>query len=155
MVLDTRPDPTLDRLTQLVAELLDAPVCLLTLIDTDRQFFLSAFGLPEPMCSDRQTSLAYSICQHAVASGRPLIVEDTRLEPVLTDNPAVTDLGIASYAGIPLVDDAGYAIGTLCVLDVVPRDWSGHDLAVLARLADVAMDEIRLRALRESPIGAT
>lgn len=144
LLLDTPANPTFDRLTQLAAQLLEAPIALLTLIDTDRQFLLSAVGLPEPFCSDRQTSLDYSICQHAVVSGRPLIVQDTRREPLLADNPAVTDLGVTSYAGMPLVGAAGHAVGALCVMDIVTRDWPGHSLACLAHLADITMDEICL-----------
>lgn len=66
------PMPTFDRLTRLAAELLKAPIALLSLLEDDRQFFVSSHGLPEEVRSARQTPLDYSICQHTVAAGRPL-----------------------------------------------------------------------------------
>jgi GAF domain-containing protein len=153
-LLDAPPLRPLDRLTGLAAQLLEAPIALITLIDADRQFFLSSSGLPEPVKTDRQTALTYSVCQYAVAAGRPLIVDDARVEPALADAPAVTELGMTAYAGIPLVTPEGHAIGTLCVMDVLPRHWSGDQLATLARLADIAMDEIRLSAHRPRPSAA-
>jgi GAF domain-containing protein len=144
VLLDTPANPTFDRLTDLAAELLEVPVALITLVDADRQFFLSIHGLPEPLRSARQTALDYSICQHAVATRRPLIVGDTRSDPVLATNAAVTEFGVAAYAGIPLVTAEGHAVGTLCVLDFVVRDWTDDRVAILARLADITTDEIRL-----------
>jgi len=143
-LLDSPPTRSFDRLTQLAAQLLEAPVSLLTLVDSDRQFFLSSAGLPEPLHSARQTALELSICQHAVAEGRPLIIGDTRADPVLADNPAVKQMGVAAYAGIPLVVAEGHAVGTLCVLDFVVRDWTDDQLAILAHLTDITMDEMRL-----------
>jgi GAF domain-containing protein len=154
-VLDSPALRPLDRLTGLAAQLLEAPIALITLIDADRQFFLSSSGLPEPIKSDRQTALSYSVCQYAVASGRPLVVDDARVEAALADIPAVTEFGVAAYAGIPLFTAEGHAIGTLCVMDLRPRHWSGDQLATLAHLADVAMDEIALSAHRPRPNAAT
>jgi GAF domain-containing protein len=142
-LLDTPPDRAFDRLTGLAAQLLDAPVSLVTLVDAERQFFVSESGLGEPLRSLRQTSLDYSICQHAIAASRPLIVGDTRAHPVLSATPAVAELGVAAYAGIPLYV-GGHAVGTLCVLDFVPREWTGDQLAMLSHLAEITMDEIRL-----------
>lgn len=143
-LLDSPSTRSFDRLTELAAQLLEAPVSLITLVDADRQFFLSSAGLPEPMRSARQTPIELSICQYAVAEGRPLIVGDTRSHPVLRDNPAVTEMGVAAYAGIPLVVAEGHAVGTLCVLDFVVRDWTADQLAILAHLTDITMDEMRL-----------
>ena len=91
------------------------------------------------------TPIEYSICQHAVAKGRPLIVGDARTDPVLHDNPAVLDLGLVAYAGIPLIVSGGHAVGTLCVVDVEPRDWLDDQLAQLALLADLVTDEFELQ----------
>jgi GAF domain-containing protein len=143
-LLDSPPNRSFDRLTQLAAQLLEAPVSLLTLVDADRQFFLSSAGLPEPLLSARQTPLDFSICKYAVVEGRPLIIGDTRADPVLADNPAVRDMGVAAYAGIPLIVAEGHAVGTLCVLDFVVRDWTHDQLAILAHLTDITMDEMRL-----------
>ena len=129
----------MDRLVRLACELLDAPIGLLTLVDAHRQFFYSAHGLPEPVASTRQTGLDYSICQYAVASRLPLIVTDTTDDPTLATNPAVTDMGVRAYAGIPLITPGGYVIGVLCVIDTTARDWDDHQLATLAHLADLAI----------------
>ena len=147
LLLDSPPDVGFDRLTRLAAQLLGAPVALLTLVDADRQFFLSAFGLPEPVRSARQTPLDYSICQYAVASGCPLIIDDARRDPLIAHNPAVTGLGVTAYAGIPLFASKGQSVGTLCVVDFVPRTWVDDQLALLTDLADITMDQIRLRFL--------
>lgn len=141
------PSLTYDRLTRLAAQLLDAPLALLTLVEADRQFFVSSHGLPEPLRSDRQTPIEYSICQFAVAAGRPLVVPDTSAALFLAGHPAVTEYGIASYAGVPLVTPDGWAVGALCVMDVAPRDWNDDQLANLALLAGICMDEIRLAGL--------
>jgi GAF domain-containing protein len=144
-LLDTPPNPTFDRLTELACQLLEVPMALITLVDCDRQFFLSASGLPEPFRATRQTPLEYSLCQFAVASRRPLIIGDTRADQLLAGNAAVALLGVAAYAGIPLITEDDHAVGTLCVLDVVARDWTDDQLATLAHLADVIIDEIRLQ----------
>jgi GAF domain-containing protein len=139
-LLDGPATPNLDRLVRLACDLLDAPIGLLTLVDHDRQFFLAAHGLPGPMASVRQTGLDFSICQYAVASGRPLILGDTRADPVLAAHPAVAEMGVSAYAGIPLIDPQGQAFGTLCVIDVAVRDWDDGRLATLARLAQIATE---------------
>jgi GAF domain-containing protein len=147
VLIDSPPNPTFDRLTVLAAQLLEAPAALLTLVDADRQFFVSACGLPEPLLAARETALEYSICQHAVAAHRPLIVGDTRADALLADNAAVTELGVAAYAGMPLITSEGYAVGALCVIDFVVRDWTDDQLMILTHLAEISMDEIRLHFL--------
>ena len=142
LVVHRPPNPILDRLTRLAAQLVEAPISLLTLVDIDRQIFLSAYGLPEPIRAARQTGIEYSICQLAVATGRPLIVADAHADAVLRGNPAVTDLGVTAYAGMPLLTWDGHAVGTLCVIDLVARDWTDDHLVALSHLADIAMDEI-------------
>ncbi len=137
------PSVHFDRLTRLVAQLLLAPVALLTLVEPDRQFFVSSYGLPDDLARARQTPIDYSVCQFAVATGAPLIVPDVSEEPHLVSHPAVVEFGVASYAGIPLLSGE-QPVGTLCVLDFLPRDWTDDQLSILATLANVCMDEIRL-----------
>lgn len=147
VLLDTGASEAFDRVARLAARTLNAPVGLVTLVESDRQYFKAAFGLPEPLASTRQTPLEYSICQYAVALGAPLVVCDARVEHWLDDNLAVTQLGVRAYAGVPLVSVEGHVIGTLCVLDLTPRQWTPQDLANLDDLAAVAMREIRLHHL--------
>jgi GAF domain-containing protein len=141
------PDGVLDRLTALAAELLECPFALLTLVDTDRQWFVSSYGLPEELHGIGETPLEYSICQHAVAARRPLVVGDSQEHPVLETNLAVTSFGIRAYAGIPLITAEDNAVGTLCVLDRCPRQWRNDQLALLADLAAIVVDEFRLHQL--------
>jgi GAF domain-containing protein len=147
LLLDTGPTEPFDRLVRLAARTLAAPLALVTLVDADRQYFKAAFGLPEPLATDGQTPLTHSICQYAVAHGAPLVICDARVEHWLDDNPAVSELGVRAYAGVPLVTPDGHAIGTLCVLDLVPHSWTDDDLANLEDLAGIAMREIQTHLL--------
>ncbi|MDQ6785162.1 MAG: GAF domain-containing protein [Actinomycetota bacterium] len=133
----------LDRLTALAAELLECPMAMLTLLEADRQRFVSSHGLPPEVRQVGQTALDYCICQHAVATRRPLVVGDTTIDPVLATNLAVTALGVRAYAGIPLITSGGHALGTLCVLDVARRQWRNDHLALLSDLAGIVVDELR------------
>jgi hypothetical protein len=152
-LLDSDIDPAFDRHARLAAQVLNAPVALVSLVDADRQFFKSCLGLPEPWASERGTLLSHSFCQHAVASREPLIVDDAREHAVLRDNPAIRDMGVVAYAGIPLIDGEGNALGTLCVIDSQPRHWTSHQVQLLADLAASVVTEIALaRQARETPL---
>src|SRR5215210_2341158 len=152
-LLDTDIDPAFDRHARLAAQVLNAPVALVSLVDADRQFFKSCLGLPEPWASQRGTPLSHSFCQHAVASREPLIVDDAREHYVLHDNLAIRDMGVVAYAGIPLIDADGIALGTLCVIDSQPRHWTTHQIQLLEDLAASVVTEIALaRQARETPV---
>ena len=144
VLLDTPTSESFDRLTRMAARLLCAPMALVTLIDADRQWFKSAHGLPEPLATDRQTALAYSVCQYVVAAGRPLTIDDALADTTYRRHPAVVDFGIRSYAGMPLFSPDGLPVGALCVLDVQPRSWTDEDLLNLEDLAAIATREIAL-----------
>jgi GAF domain-containing protein len=150
-LLDTPPDAAFDRLSRIACRVLHAPVSLVSLVDHDRQFFKSCIGLPEPLASTRQTPLSHSFCQHVVATGRPLIVEDARSNPLVRLNPAIQEMGIVSYAGIPLVTSTGHTVGSFCVIDSRPRTWSFEDIETLQELAACVMQEMESHTLlRES-----
>src|SRR4028118_1712752 len=100
-LLDSPAEDCFDRLTRLAAKVLRTPMALVSLVDADRQFFKSCVGLPEPWASARQTPLSHSFCQHAVASREPLVVEDARQHPLVKDNLAVRDPGVAASPGAP------------------------------------------------------
>jgi GAF domain-containing protein len=154
-LLDSDIDPVFDRHARLAAQVLNAPVALVSLVDADRQFFKSCLGLPEPWASRRGTPLSHSFCQHAVASREPLIVDDARQHAVLRDNLAIRDMGVVAYAGIPLIDAGGNALGTLCVIDSQPRHWTTHQVRLLEDLAASVVTEIALaRQARETPLGS-
>jgi hypothetical protein len=144
-LLDSDPDERFDGLARLAARVLHAPVALVSLVDKDRQFFKACFGLAEPWASRRETPLSHSFCQHAVAARRPLIVDDAREDPTLRDNPAIRDLDVIAYAGMPLIGDDGQALGTLCVIDRKPRHWQGDETALLQEIADAVVAQIAAR----------
>jgi len=143
-LLDSAPDPGFDRHARLAAQMMNAPVALVSLVDEDRQFFKSCLGVAEPWASERETPLSHSFCQHAVAAREPLVVDDAREHPVLRENPAIRDIGAIAYAGVPLIDPKGHALGTLCVIDSRPRQWSSHQVELLGDLAASVVSEIAL-----------
>lgn len=143
-LLDTDAEPAFDRLTALAARLLDAPVALVTLVDDERQFFKSCIGLPEPWASSRQTPLTHSFCQYSVATNEPLVIADARQDPVLQHNEAIVDLGVIAYAGVP-IRIGSEPLGSFCVIDSEPRDWTDRDLAVLEELGAAVGDLVDLR----------
>lgn len=152
-LLDTPPDEALDRLTQLAATVLEAPIALLTLLDETRQYYQSAVGLHELPSAGRQAPLSHGFCPYMLVADGPLIIADVHREdvPALRDNPFVRDSGILAYLGVPLHDRQGQVLGTLCVLDKMPRAWSIRQLAILQIMADSVMTEIERRpALREA-----
>jgi GAF domain-containing protein len=128
--------PVFDRFAHIVADQLQVPVALVSLVDVDGQNFPGAVGLPEPWMSERWTPLSHSFCQHVVTSGQPLVVDNANDVPLVADNLAVMELGVIAYAGVPLRIGAGGAvIGSMCAIDHRPRRWSVADLADLAKIA--------------------
>ena len=144
-LLDTPSEEVFDRLTRLAAKALEAPVSLFSLVDEHRQFCKSVVGLPDVWVSGRDSPLSYSFCQHAVAMGVPLVIEDARRHPLVRQDPA-TMRGVIAYAGVPLVTSDGHALGTLCVIDFQPRKWSDGEVQTLAELAAVVVTKIELRS---------
>ena len=143
-LLDSEMQENFDRHARIASEALDAPVALVSLVDEDRQFFKSCLGLPEPWQSRRGSPLSHSFCQHAVASREPLIVDDAREHPLLKDNLAIRDMNVVAYAGVPLIDSGGNALGTLCTIDDHPRHWSTHQVELLKDIASSVCREIEL-----------
>jgi PAS domain S-box-containing protein len=120
-------------------------VSLVSLVDESRQFFKSHVGLAEPWASRRETPLLHSFCRHVAASGEPLVIEDARENPLVRDNPAIPDLGVVAYAGVPLITSGGHVLGSFCVIDAQPRRWTEEEVGVLRDLAESVMAEIELR----------
>lgn len=145
-LLDTLETESFDRLTALASDLLGVPVALASLVDSDRQWFKSCVGLPEPWSGDRETPLTHSFCQHVVARREPLVIRDAREVDFLADNLAIPDLNVIAYAGFPLFAPSGEPIGSFCAIDGKPRDWTERDLSILADLAAFAQAEIDLVA---------
>jgi len=134
-VLDTPAEREYDDLVSLAAYICETPAAAITLIDSDRQWFKSQVGLNASE-SPRHTSF----CTHAIAGEDLFIVPDARLDPRFADNPFVTsDPHIRFYAGQPLINDDGYALGTICVIDHEPRTLTIEQELALAALGRSAM----------------
>jgi formate hydrogenlyase transcriptional activator len=146
-LLDSPSEEAFDRLTRLAAFVLRAPVAIVTLLDGKRAYMKSCFGVPEPLASERQVPVSHSFCKLAVESGEPCRVPDGRTDPRVRNNSLVSALGLVAYAGVPLATKDGFNLGTLCVLDTRPRDWTPGEMEALRTLAASVMTEIGMRGL--------
>lgn len=130
LLLDTPPEERYDRLARFAAEQLDVPIALLSLVDGQRQWFKSRVGVDVS-----ETPRDISFCGHAVMKNELFIVEDASSDPRFADNPLVVGAPhIRFYAGAPLSSPSGHHIGTLCVIDTVPRTLGAVELAILDAL---------------------
>jgi methanogenic corrinoid protein MtbC1 len=124
-----------DRTTRLAAGLLDVPVVLITVADGDELQFASCVGPSHPWSSTPEIPISHSVCQHAIRSNKPLVIEDARIDPLVKKSPALGILGIVAYVGVPLNGVGGRPIGTLCAIDTSPRRWTETDVRVLQDLS--------------------
>lgn len=140
-ILDTETEAMFDDLTKLAAKILDVPICALSLIDKDRQWFKSIVGLEE-----KETTRDISFCQFTIMGEELFEVEDASKDERFKDNPLVTDNpGIESYLGAPLIDEEGHAIGSFCVLDLKPLKFTQEQHKTLRLISNTAMKLIQLR----------
>lgn len=145
-ILDTDMEKPFDNVVTLVQQTLQLPICAVSLVDRNRQWFKASCGLPV-----RETPRDISFCTHAIQQGEPFIVNDAPLHALFRDNPLVTgDPNIRAYAGIPLKSPDGYNIGTLCAIDTKSREFQPHEIAILETFAKVVIDEFELRQIAAS-----
>ncbi len=145
-VLDSPPEVPFDKITQLVKTVLSVPIAAVSLIDADRQWFKSCVGIEV-----RETARDISFCTHTIKSRDPMVIGDATRDPKFAHNPLV--LGppyIASYAGAPLLTPEGYALGSLCAIDTVPRQFADWQIDVLKSFAALVVDEFELRRLSQT-----
>jgi len=146
-ILDTAAEHSFDQLTQLAATICDAPVAVVSLIDSDRQWFKSKLGL-----TSTETPRDVAFCAHTILGSDLLVVQDAERDERFADNPLVTsEPHIRFYAGAPLMTPEGFALGTLCVLDYVPRELSEQQRAALKALSSQAVAQIELHKTRATP----
>ena len=145
-LLDTAPEERFDRITRLAAQFFGVPICLVSLIDDRRQWFKSRYGL-----STRETPRSDAFCAHAVVLRELVVVEDARLDPRFATSPLVTSEPlIRFYAGQPVFSTDGYALGTLCIIDIEPRHLDAPQIAALRDFALLVEDEFKKAAVTES-----
>ena len=141
VILDTPPEERFDRIAAFAAKEFDMPMALVSLVDRDRQWFKSNFGLEA-----RETPRDVSFCGHAVTLSAPLVVLDALEDHRFLDNPLVTGPPyVRFYAGAGLRLPYGETVGTLCVMDRRPRAFDRLDVAVLCGLRDLVVEELLRR----------
>jgi len=140
-ILDTEPEQSFDDLVILASHICKTPIALLSLVDDHRQWFKSAVGVQV-----RETPREISFCSHAIEQENLFIIRDALEDPRFRDNPLVTgEPHIRFYAGAPLVNEDGFALGTLCVADRQPRELDEDQKVALASLSRLALRQMELR----------
>jgi diguanylate cyclase (GGDEF)-like protein len=141
-ILDTACETAFDNIAELAAQLTNSPISFVSLTDADRQWFKARNGLPVMQVPREQSFCAWAI----LTPDEVTVVPDTRSDARFADNPLVLGApDIRFYAGAPLVNRDGAALGTLCVLDREPREFNTTQRQILARLADTVMTTLELR----------
>ena len=123
-------DESFDRFARLVHRQLGVSSALVTLVLAAEAVLPGAPGLPEPGPSARRAPRSHTFCQFVANEARPLVVEDARTVPHLATLRAVDDIGVVAYAGFPIFDPQGRAVGSLCPFDPRPRTGSGAVLHI-------------------------
>ncbi len=140
-ILDTPPDGTFDRITSLAARLFDVPICIVSIVDTDRIWFKSHHGLEVD-----EIPRDPGLCASAILHEDPWVVTDAQKDPRTLTNPLVaSDFGLQFYAAAPLKTADGYNLGTINIIDLKPRTATEKEIALLQDLAGIVMDELELR----------
>lgn len=141
-ILDSLPQKDYDDITRLASEICNTPISLISFIDAERQWFKSSHGL-----TSVDTPKEYAFCAHAIAKPNEImIVEDATKDERFKNNPLTTgEPQVVFYTGVPLVNEEGYALGTLCVIDNQPKVLSESQISALKALANQVMAQLELR----------
>jgi diguanylate cyclase (GGDEF)-like protein len=138
LLLDSSPEERFDRITRVAKQLFDVPIALVSLIDTDRQWFKSCFGL-----DTSETGRDVSFCGHAILGDDVFIVENALKDLRFSDNPLVTGgPEIRFYAGAPIAMPSGNKLGTLCIISPEIREFSPDQSALLHDLSKIVINEL-------------
>jgi len=147
-LLDTPPEERFDRFTRLASSILEMPIALVSLLDSDRQWFKSRVGL-----AVSETPREVAFCDHAIRSDDLLVVEDAAQDLRFSQNPLVTGAPhIRFYAGAPLITPDGFRLGTLCVIDVRPRSLSPREQTLLTTLSALMVETMELGDLAQKSV---
>jgi predicted PurR-regulated permease PerM/GAF domain-containing protein len=131
-----------DEVAKRVAEAFGAPIALVSMITDEQQLMPGAQGLPPDLNASRQVPREESVCGHVVATDEVVVSEDVTKDPRFTNNPLVLEKGIRFYAGAPLRTSSGLALGSLCIIDMEPREFSDEDRVRLQNMADDLMADL-------------
>jgi len=147
-VLDSPAERPFENIVSMVEDLLKVPICAVSLVDVDRQWFKAQRGLQV-----NETPRSVAFCDKAIGMRDPLIVPNALEDVRFKDNPLVTGAPhIRAYAGAPLRTPDGYQLGTLCAIDVTPRDFEPSEIKVLESFAKLVVDELELRIQASSDV---
>ena len=139
-LLDTPPEQRFNRITRTAARIFKVPIALVSLVDAERQWFKSRYGL-----HSSETPRSVSFCGHAILNDTALVIEDALLDERFADNPLVSGVPrVRFYAGQPLAGPGGLKLGTLCLIDHAPRQFGAHDRLTLADMAGWVERELNL-----------
>jgi len=140
-ILDTPSDGDFDEITSLAAKIFNVPVAIITLVDTDRIWFKSSYGLDvEEIPRDP------GLCSSAIMSDEIYIVENARVDPRTLANPLVAGvMGLQFYAAAPLKSLGGHNLGTFCIIDKTPRRLDARETSMLRQLSRIVMDQFELK----------
>ncbi|MDJ1472070.1 GAF domain-containing sensor histidine kinase [Xanthocytophaga flava] len=140
-ILDTQPEKDFDDIVQLASQICQTPISLISLVEQQRQWFKSRVGLDY-----KELPRETSFCGHAILQAGIFVVKDTHTDERFIDNPLVEgDPGIRFYAGIPLINPDGFRLGTLCVIDRVPRELTSEQQFALQVLGQQVVHQLELR----------
>eukprot|EP00035_Acanthoeca_spectabilis_P003977 m.97336 g.97336 ORF g.97336 m.97336 type:complete len:694 (+) comp12395_c0_seq1:466-2547(+) len=139
-ILDSPDDAAFNKLTRITAAAFKVPISIVSLVDSDRQWFKSCFGMEE---DTKETPRDHAFCAHAILRPEPLIVPDTHQDERFADNPLVIGPPhIRFYAGAPLQLPSGSRVGTLCAIDSRPRDLDPSQIQLLKDLASLVVEQL-------------
>ncbi len=141
-ILDTPHEGAFDRLAALAARLLDVPLATVSFVDSDRIWFKATHGMEHVAQTEREPGL----CASAIEQAEPYVVHDAGTDPCTAENSLVRGEGIRFYAAAPITTSDGHRLGTVNVLDTRPRQVGDGDLAALADIAALVMDQLELRS---------
>jgi len=141
-LIDAEEEPVFNRLTRLASKIVGTLMSMLSMVGGDYQFFKSAYGVDY-----NSTPLSHAFCKHVVVDDAPLVVDDARVHPVLFDNGSVKDHNVAGYLGFPVKMANGKTLGSFCVVDNQPHQWTELDFEIMRELTEIVKYEIEVRAL--------
>ncbi|GGX86673.1 GAF domain-containing protein [Streptomyces minutiscleroticus] len=157
--LGERPEPALDAFADRLAEVAAVPYAMVNFIDEHRQFFaglhtpdgtgggeaLTAEARRPRRPASRYLARDHGFCPHVVVRRKALVLEDVCDYPRFAGNPVVDEFGVRTYLGAPLMDRTGFALGTICVVDVEPRPWGRAGLDTIKSMAAELVQQLELR----------
>ena len=140
-ILDTPQDGSYDEITLLASKIFEVPIVLISLVDADRIWFKSSYGLDVEEIPRRP-----GLCSSAIMSDDIYIVDNAKVDPRTISNPLVAGaMGLQFYAAAPLKSISGHNLGTFCIIDKIPRTLSGKETSMLLQLSRIVMDQFELK----------